>query len=215
MLRFIEAGETIRYRLKKNKSMMLYIIIYVPIWLLIGSLFLIPLYEAFFMGETDWTPFEYYLMGMIGLIVFIPLAVAVILSYFLNQIIITDKRIYIRRGITGRTQILNMNDICAFRYVFHSAKYYSNKRVFFYLHCGKVIKTADLYVRPDSLNDMLGLLRERFEDRELSDEELEEMKRRNAGAGQVATTTNYLVLLMHFAPFILALALTINHLYNI
>lgn len=215
MMRFVETSEMVRYRLKKNKSTMLYIIIYVPIWLYVGSLFLIPLYQSVVLGEAEWTPLEYYLMGMIDLIVFIPLAIAVTISYFVNQLVISDKRIYIRRGITGRTHILNLNDICSFRYVFSTAKYCYNKRIYFYLHDGRIIKTADLYVRPDSLHDLLGLLHERFEDGEVTAWDLEEMKQQNAAEGQVATKTNYLVLLFIYAPFILALALTISHFIKI
>lgn len=210
----IEANEVLLYQLKKSKSPILFMIIFFPIWLYFGSMFLIPLYQSVFLGATSLTPSEYYLAGMIGLILFIPLVIVIILSYFLNQLIITDKRVYIRRGVIGRTHIVNLSDIRSFQHVVSTGKNKSNHKIHFYLYDGEIIKTGELFITLYGLQSLLELLRDKFEGRGFTGQELKQMKEQNTRPIQLVTKTNYLALLILFSPFILALILTINHYMN-
>ena len=136
------------------------------------------------------------------------------LSYFLNRLVITDKRIYIRKGMTGKTHILNLHDIRSFQHIISTGKNKSNHRIQFYLSCGKTVKTGELYITLGNLNSLLDILRQKFEGRGFTGRELKQLNEQNPEAGHPESKSNFFILLILLAPFILAALLTLNYLMN-
>ena len=212
MMKLIDADEVVLYRLQKSKMPILFMIIFFPIWLYFGFIFLNPLIRAILANDNGASPSETYLAGLIGLIVFIPLVIVIILSYFLNQLIITDKRVYIRNGLIGRSHIVNLGDIRSFQHVVSRGRNNTNHSILFYLHCGRVLKTGNLYVTLRSLQALLERLREKFEGRGFTRQELGQFKEQNTDAGQPLSKTNVFILILFLTPWLLALILTVSYL---
>lgn len=212
MMNLIDADEVVLYRLQKSKMPILFMIIFFPIWLYFGFMFLNPLIRAILSNDNGATPSETYLAGLIGLVVFIPLVIVIILSYFLNQLIITDKRVYIRNGLIGRSYIVNLGDIRSFQHVVSRGRNSTNHSIHFYLHCGRVLKTGNLYITLGGLQALLERLREKFEGRGFTRQELKQFKEQNTDAGQPLSKTNVFVLLLFLMPWLLALILTVSYL---
>ena len=210
-MKLIDESETVLYRLRKSKSPIIFLIFFVPIWLFFASIFLRPLYRSLFLGETALSPGEYWQAGLIGLLVFIPVLLLIILSYSLNQLVITDRRVYIRKGVPGRTHVISLGDIRSFQHGV-AGKNRSNHAIHFYLFCGKKIKTGNLYITLGNLQALLGVLREKFEGRGFTSQEMKQLQHENSAAGEPQSRTNLVVLLILLAPWIMALALTLRYL---
>jgi hypothetical protein len=214
-MKLLEENETVLYQLRKSRMPILFMIFFFPVWLYFASIFLRASYQSVFSGGTVLTPGEYYLAGMIGLIVFIPVVLAIMLSYFFNELIITDQRVYIRKGLSGRTYRLNLSGIRSFQHVISTGTRASNHSILFYLLCGKKIKTGNLFITLNSLQTLLELLREKFEGRGFTSRELADLKLQHPLAEEPVVRTNGLCLLLFLTPWILALVLTINYLSGV
>jgi hypothetical protein len=189
-----------------------FMVFFFPIWLFFGSLFLRTAYQAMFLGDTSLTSLESYLAGMIGLIVFLPLVLLILMSYGLNQLVITDQRIYIRKGVTGRTQIFRLEDVRSFQTVTTSGSNRATQAVLFYLFCGKQVKTGNLYFTLSSLQALLEVLRGKYEGRGFTRRELAQLNTEHPEAGQPVSKWNWGVVLLMLAPFLVALIQTLDFL---
>jgi len=213
MTNCLDAGETVLYRLKKSKTPILFMVIFFPVWLYFAGMFLIPYCRSLFSGASGLNPDKYLLSGLAGLIVFIPIVLIIFLSYAGNGLVITDRRAYVRKGLTGRTLIVNLGDIRSFQHAYstkhHTQAFMSvhhrSHRIYFYLNCGRLVKTGNLFITHGSLQALLTLLRERFEGKGFSRRELRLLGGQNPGAGFPMTRTNLFVPILVLAPFILAL----------
>lgn len=212
MIRFVDPDEQVLFQLRKSKMPVIFMIFFFPIWLYFASIFLKSAWQFVFTDLTALPASEYYLSGMIGLIVFIPLVIVIAVSYFANQLIITDQRIYSRRGLTGRTHVVNLSDIRSFQHVVSSGKNTTNHKIHFYLANGIIIKSGELFITLTGLQALLELLRNRFEGRGFTRQERTQLKQQNADAGQSVVQTNVLVLILLLAPWILAVIFTIYYL---
>ena len=209
-MRFVDENEKVLYRLRKSRGPMVFMVFFFPIWLFFGSLFLRTAYQAMFLGDTTLTTLESYLAGMIGLVVFLPLVLMILFSYALNQLVITDQRVYIRKGVTGRTQFFRLEDVRSFQTVTTSGSNRSTQAVLFYLFCGKQVKTGNLYFTLSSLQALLEVLRGKYEGRGFTRKELAQLKPEHPEACQPASKRNWAVVLVLLAPFLAALIATLD-----
>ena len=212
MIQFVDPQEQELYRLRKSKMPVVFMIFFFPVWLYFAVIFLKPAWQFVFSDLAALPASEYYLSGMIGLLVFIPLVIIIAVSYFANQLIITDQRIYSRRGLTGRTHIVKLGDVRSFQHVVSSGRNQSNHKIQFYLANGDILKTGDLFATLGSLKSLLELLRSRFEGRGFSRLEMSQMKQQHPDTEQPTVQTHLLVLLLLLAPLLLAAAFTIFYL---
>ncbi len=211
-MRFVDENEKELYRLRKSRTPIVFMVFFFPIWLFFASLFLRTAYQAMFLGETAVTTLESYLAGMIGLVVFLPLVLVILFSYALNQLVITDQRVYVRTGVTGRTRIFRLEDVRSFQTVSSSGRNRSTQAVVFYLFCGKQVRTGNLYLTLGSLQALLEVLRGRFEGRGFTRRELAQLKTEHPEASQPDSKRNWGVVLVLLAPFLAALIATLDFL---
>jgi hypothetical protein len=204
MIRFADPQEQELYRLRKSKMPILFMIVFFPIWLYFAVIFLKPAWQFVFANAPDIPSSEIFLAGMIGLLVFIPLVLVIAVSYLANQLIITDQRIYIRRGLTGRTYIVNQQDVRSFQHVVSSGRNQTNHKIHLYLANGTIVKTGELFITLHSLKALLELLRSRYEGRGFTRQELLQMKQQSLNTDQPMVQTNLALLLLVLAPWLLA-----------
>lgn len=215
MITNIEAGETVLYKLKKSKTPIVFIVIFYPIWIYFGSFLLRAYLRYLFDGASDAPPVEYLLSGLIVFVVVIPILLLILLSYTLNNLVITDRHIYIRKGVTGRTHIVELNEIRSFQHAYSRGRNGSNNKIILYLYNGQLIKTGQLFITLFSLTSLLELLRGRFEGRGFNREERLELARGNPGARGAVTQTNALIVLLMLMPLLLAVTSAMLYLFNI
>lgn len=211
-MRFVDENEKVLYRLRKSRTPIVFMVFFFPIWLFFGSLFLRTAYQAMFLGETALTAVDSYLAGMIGLVVFLPLVLVILFSYALNQLVITNQRIYVRTGVTGRTRVFRLEDVRSFQTVASSGRSRATQAVLFYLFCGKQVRTGNLYFTLGSLQALLEVLRGKFEGRGFTRRELTQLKVEHPEADQPVSKRNWGVVLVLLSPFLMAIVLTLDFL---
>lgn len=215
MNKYLEANETVLFRLQKSRMPIVFMVIFYPIWLYFGGIFLRAYYGYLFEGFSEAQPVEYLLSGLIVFVVVLPLLLVIILSYTLNTLVITNRRVYLRKGVTGRTQIVNLGDIRSFQHAYSKGKNQSNHRIYFYLNSGQRVKTGLLYITLGSLTTLLELLRRRFEGRGFNKQELKTLAEENPGAGGAVSEINGFIVIMMLLPLLLALAAAVLFLLDI
>ena len=208
---FFDTGEAVRYRLKKVKTPILFMAVFFPVWLYFGVFIARASWAVVFLGKAADKTVINLVLGLAGLLVFIGIILIVIQIYSLNQLVITDRRVYVRRGIIGRMEIASLHEVRAFRHVNNSSRKSPNDKIWFYLECGEVIKTGELFITRDSLLELLGFLRENFEGRVFSKDELREMKRQS-GFGHPIRKTNAALAVLPWLPAMLAALYVLRYL---
>lgn len=209
MIKFVDEDEAPVYRVRKGRTHLFIMLFFLSIWLFFGYQILTLCFGPIFSGALPSMPIDYYLLGMIGLLLFIPVAIILVLSYFLNQLVITKRRIYVRKGISGKLHILSLDDVRSFQHVCSTGRNAANHAILFYMHCGKRIKTGNLYATMGSLQDLLVILREKFEGRGFTRQEMKQMALQNDSVCHCKTKINWFVLCLTLAPYLLALIWTI------
>lgn len=202
----LDPDETVIYKLQKSKMPIAFLFIFAPIWLYFSGIFFTTFYRFLFLHATDINPKDAYLAGIIGFLVFIPIILVILISYTGNNLIITNKRVIIRKGISARTQMAYHEDIRSFQHAYSTGRRgSSNNKIYFYLYCGKLIKTGDLYITYASMQTLLELLREKYEGRGFSVLELKRLGEQNPEARRPVTKKHPLMLVILLAPILLAL----------
>jgi len=212
MIRFTDPQEQELYRLRKSRMPIVFMFFFFPVWLYFAVIFLKPAWQFVFADAPDIPSSEIFLAGLIGLSVFIPLVLVIAISYFTNQLIITDQRIYARRGLTGRTYIVNQGDVRSFQHVVSSGKNQTNHKIHFYLANGVIVKTGELFITLSSLKTLMELLRSRYEGRGFTRQELLQMKQQNPDTDQPRVQTNLALQMLVLAPWLLAAMFTVYYL---
>lgn len=202
MIRF-ESGETVLFRLKKSKLPILFMVIFIPVWLYFASVFLHPFYDIVVLGRAAGG--GTFVMGLIGLLVFLPVVFLIVFSYFFNQLIITDRHIYVRKGVTGLTTVIGLKDIRSFQHAYSRSTKASNNRILLYLSCGEIVSSGELFITMRGLRELLEILRQNFEGRGFSKEERRRMMLQFGAAGKPYKSRNAVIILLELAPLPLAL----------
>lgn len=215
MTKCIETGETVLFRLKKSRTPIVFMVIFYPVWMYFGGIFLSAYYRYLFAGVSDAPPAEYLLSGLIVLVVVIPLLLTIFLSYALNSLVITDRHVYVRKGMTGRTQIVSLGDIRSFQHAYSTGRNHSNHRIYFYLYSGQRVKTGQLFITLGGLTSLLELVRGRFEGRGFNKQELKALAEGNPAAGRAVSKTNVFIAVLMLLPYLLALAAIALYLLDI
>ena len=202
----LDADETVIYKLQKSKMPILFLLIFAPIWLYFSGIFFTPFYRCLILGVKGINPKDAYLAGFIGFLVFIPIILVILISYTGNNLIITNKRIIVRKGISARTQMAYHEDIRSFQHAYSTGRRgSSNNRIYIYLYSGKLIKTGDLYITYGSMQALLELLREKYEGRGFSILELKRLGEQNPEARRPETKRHPFVLIILLIPLLFAL----------
>ncbi len=202
----LDADETVIYKLQKSKMPIVFLFLFAPIWLYFSGIFFTPFYRYLFQSAEGINPKDAYLAGIIGFLVFIPIILVILISYTGNNLIITNKRVIVRKGITARTQMAYHQDIRSFQHAYSTGRRgSSNNKIYFYLYCGKLIKTGDLYITYGSMQTLLELLREKYEGRGFSILELKRLGEQNPQARRPETKRHPFVLIILLIPLLLAL----------
>jgi hypothetical protein len=204
MKRYLEPGEIVIYRLKKTKFPIVFMIIFFSIWIYFSVIFFRIFWGVAVNGVVADKNAEYLIGGLIGPLIFLPVVLIIVLTYFLNQLVITDRRVYIRRGLFGSTRIVNLCDIRAFQHAFSRTSKSSNHKIWFYLGCGEIVKTGELFATLGSLQELLEVLRQKFEGRGFTAEERRQMKQQSGGVGQPIRKTNGIAVFIALLPLILS-----------
>lgn len=210
-MRLVDAEEKVLYKVSKTPFTAIVLVVFLSVWLGFGGLFVWVAFDPLFLHPAGDVPIDSFLVGLLGLAVFVPVALNLLLSYSLNQLVVTDRRIYVRRGRSGRTHVFAPADVRSFqRVTSSSSRGRSNEAAIFYLLCGRTVRSGALYPRLASLEALLALLRGRFEGRGFTRAELQALKRDNPGAAVPAVRSNVLVPILQIIPFALAAVLALR-----
>jgi hypothetical protein len=207
MTRFTDPDETVLFRLKKSRTPIVFLCVFVPIWLYFGSIFLLPYFRYLAGNMPDVKPEEALLSGLIGFLLFLAIPLFILISYAGNDLVITDRCVYVRKGLAATTLIINFKDIRSFQHAYSTGRRGStNHRIYFYLYCGKAVKTGELYSTLTSLTALWELLRGKFEGRGFSVSELKQLGEQNPHANRPVTRRNIPLLILVASPFLLSLS---------
>jgi hypothetical protein len=201
---YLETGETVRFSLRKTKGLIVFMVIFFSVWMYFGVIFLKPVWGVIVLGDAAMKTGEYLIAGLIGLLVFIPIVLIIVLSYSLNQLIVTDRRVLVRRGLFGSIRIVGLGDIRSFQHVYSRSSRSSNHKIWFYLNCGELVKTGELFNTLGGLTELLELLRQNFEGRGFTAAERRQMKLQCGSAGQPVRKTIAVPVILMLLPLILA-----------
>lgn len=213
MKRKLSPDEHVVYRLKKQKSRLAAMAVFVPVWLLFGVLFLVVYGRYRFVGAEDVAPGAALAAGLMALLVLIPVALMILFGYFVNDLVVTDRRVYVRAWMPPRAVCFNLEDVRSFQHAYSTGRRgQTNNRIYFYLLCGGIVKTGDLFISPKSLEALLGLLRERYEGRGFTGRELHALGRQNPGAEKPVAKLLPAVFIALAAPVLLAVLMLSDYL---
>jgi len=212
-VKFEEPDEKVLYQLKKSKLPIVVMIVLVPLFSYFGYFLLAAAIRVLFLGDSSVAPLEAFLAGLVVLAVVVPLLLTVVFSYAFTGLVVTDKRIYVRKSLSGRTIDFTTDAVRSFQHVVASGRNSSNHAICFYLSCGRQVQTGNLNATLRNLQELLELLRARYEGRGFTAAELADMTRQNPQAPQPYMHTNWIVKGVYLVPWILALAWTARYLF--
>jgi hypothetical protein len=209
--RRIPDGEAVLFQLKKSKVPIVFMVVFMSVWLFFAYLFLANYWLYRFGAGSDMSPGWSVALAVAGLVIFALVGLALPISYFTNDLIITDRRIYIRR--TTNTRILRLGDVRSFQHAYASGRNgKSNNRIYFYLFSGFLVKTGTLNISFTSLQYLLELLREKYEGRGFTAQELHRLAAENPAAGLPETSRSIVVPILMLIPAALALVIIADYL---
>jgi hypothetical protein len=209
--RRIPDGEAVLFQLKKSKIPIAFMVVFMSVWLFFAYLFLANYWLYRFGAGSDMSPGWSVALAVAGLVIFALVGLALPISYFTNDFIITDRRIYIRR--TTSTRILRLGDVRSFQHAYASGRNgKSNNRIYFYLLSGVIVKTGTLNISFTSLQQLLELLREKYEGRGFTAQELHRLAAENPAAGLPETNRSIVVPILMLIPAALALVIIADYL---
>lgn len=201
--------EVILYKLEKRTPRLIFLISFCPIWLLFGLIFIVPCFKSIFMEAISFKSYDNYMFSIISLLTFVPISIMLPISYILNQLIITDKRIYLRKGIIGQGIVINLDDIEAYLPFLFRSRGVSLFHVVFYLKSGKRIKTGDLHIKLGSLEKLLEVLEERIPKQVFTRKQIKKLKEAAKGECTLKIRQNYTLPILSLLPFVMALSMSI------
>lgn len=176
-----DGAAAINFRYKKEKSTAVVLVFVLPIFWSIGG-WLLSLYLAFLSGKnTGAGPLEALIVAIAALAIFIPIPIATLISFALNSFAISDGRVFIRKGLSGRCISFGISEAASFQHAYARGKNgMTNHKIIFYLKCGKIVRTNNLYINPFELERLLEVLRLCCEGRGYTTSEMKAMAAENA-----------------------------------
>lgn len=205
--------ETINFSYKKSKATVMVLIFVLPIFWGIGGWFL-SLYLAFISGRNaGGAPWEVLIAAIVALAVFIPIPIAALISFALNSFVISGGRVFIRKGLSGRSISFGIDEALSFQHAYSRGKNgQSSHKIIFYLKCGKIIRTNKLYINIFDLERLLEILRSCCEGRGYSAFEMKRIASENAGLPLPEVRRNVIPPVIMALPFAVALLAAVHYL---
>ena len=207
--------EVILFKLNKKRWLIPFLLIFCPLWLLIGLLFIVPCFNNLFRGAISFDSDSTYIMSILALSFLVPLAVLTPISFLLNHLVITDKRIFIRKGIIGKLYIINFSDILAYQHKSVTSRGFSSHFIFIYLKSGKRIKSGNLFIKSDNIFSLLDILNEKIKYVITSEKQHKEFKQGCYSHCCINTKRNILLPIISLSPFVIALIMLVLYVSGI
>jgi len=203
--RFMQSGEKEIYRVIKKRWPIPAMIILCPLWIAFSSIFLISCFKSLFLDAISFDSYGMYLASIFSLIIFVPCSILFPISYILNQLVITNKRIFIRKGLNGKLIILYFSYIVAFQNIHISSKGGDIEKICFFLNNGDKIRTGDLYIKTESLKCLLEILNNKISKKVNTRKQIKELKKDKGSKCVVITTKKLIFPAISTIPFLIAL----------
>lgn len=205
----LEEGETLQSKLEKKKRHILIIVLFCPCWLLLSFIFIVPCFSNMFLGSVSFNSDVEYILSIIVLVIFVPCAILYPMSYFGNKFIVTDKRIIIRKGITGTVHKINFSDIYAYSHYSYTAKGFTSHNIWIYLKSGKRIQSGNLYIKKDNLSYLIDTLSSKVNHTLMTKIEYKDYKKQCNTNCDIKTSRNVIIQGISLFPFITALIMLV------
>ncbi|WP_066719588.1 hypothetical protein [Clostridium sp. Marseille-P299] len=200
----LEEGETLQFKPDKKKWHILAIALFCPGWLFISLIFIVPCFSNMFLGSISFDSGSEYIGSIIILVIFVPGVLFYLMSYFGNQFIITDKRIIIRKSISGTVHKINFSDIYAYRHYSYATKGITNDNIWIYLKSGKLIQSGNLYIKKNNLSYLINTLNSKLNHTLMTKVEYKEYKNQCKSNCDIKTSRNIVIQGISLFPFIAA-----------
>lgn len=200
----LEEGEKSQFKLDKKKWHILIIVLFCPACLLVPLIFIVPCFSNMFLGSISFSSDPEYIYSIISLVIFVPIAILYPMSYFGNQFIVTDKRIMIRKGVSGTVHKINFSDIYAYKHYSYSAKGFKSDNIWIYLKSGKRIQSGNLYIKKDNLTYLIDTLNSKVNHTLTTKIEYKHYKKQCNTNCYVKTSRNVAIHSISLFPFITA-----------
>lgn len=210
--KYFDEDENIVLRVKKRRGMWFLIGFMVPLWLLISLPFVVSCFNNVFMDRLSFRSDTEYTMSIFMLLSLIPISFIITISYIVNDLVITDKKIIIIKGITGKTLFINFKDIRAFENLSVVSRGVVFNYIKFYFKNGKKTRTGNLYVKDDSLGDLLKAIGGKVKSFIFLREDIKRLKIDPKYKCEIKIRRNIIYPLLCFGPMIIALVMFV--LYN-
>lgn len=209
-MHFVESAETQVIRVRKEITPVFVLGVLISVWLYFAWMLARSFLVALFTGRAFSE--ESYLGAMIAFVLMLPVLLLPTLSYAGNRLVITDKRAYIRKGVGGACYTIDLDAVRSYQHAFSQGRTQTNHAILFYLKCGKMIRTAQLHARLGSLEELLNVLRARFEGGGFTRTQLREIAASYQGERGYERRVNGALLGLLLTPFVIAVLLSIVYL---
>lgn len=205
----ITEDETILFRLSKKKWFTPFMLIFFPLFLMFSFVFIVPCFKNIFLGEISFSSEITYFASILCLIIFVPLSVLIPISYLGNDFMITNKRIFIRKGLQGILYKIDFEDIVAFTHLSQTSRGTTSHYICIYLKSNKMIKSGNLFINNDNLKDLLFVLNSKIKRIIISGKQYKKIKKCDYANYDIEIKRNILFPIISFAPFLIALMMLV------
>lgn len=208
--RLIEDDESIIFKVEKKISPLVFSLIFSPLWMLMALIFIVPCFNNWFMGTLSFRSEDEYTMSIFMMGAFVPLAIILPTSYFINDLKITDKKVFVRKAISGRLVVMSFEDIRAFQCLKVTSRGINFYYIRFFLKNGKKIKSGNLYIKPNSLYNLCNILYSKVGMEVNTRKEIKGLKQDNECSCNVSVFRNFILPVLCLGPFIILVYITIE-----
>jgi hypothetical protein len=171
--------EVILFKVNKKKWFIPFMLVFCPLWILCAMFFIVPCYKNMFLGSISFDSHNTYILSIFAMIGLVPIAILTPISYIFNRFVITDQRIYIRKGLSGILHIINYSDIFAYQHIRQNSKGISSHFIYIYLKSGKRVSSGNLYIKDENINELIEVMNSKIENTISSRKQYKEIKDKN------------------------------------
>lgn len=118
---------------------------------------------------------------------------------------ITDKRLFVKKGLQGRLDIIDFRDIAAYQHIMQNIRGITSNFIHIYLKSGERISSGSLYIKEDNVLELLSTLNAKIGCIVTSRKQYKVLKLNWCTYCCVDRKRNYLFPMISFSPFIIAL----------
>jgi len=155
-------NENIVYKLKKRKKSLLFTLLFVPFWFALCLSITEACFSNWFMGGLSFNSLGAYLVCAFFMGTFVPLMTIILLNYLTNNITATDQRLFVRTAVSGTLLIINLEDIHTLIHERSNLKGFTLNYIKIYMNNGKVYKTGNLFISPESLDEFKKIFKDKM-----------------------------------------------------